>query len=150
MEEIHKLTHKQRYEYGAFWAMSILLAVLYEADVFPQGMMTDEGTSAYLLQCFGVLLMIALIPLSLRLFSTGLMNRVRQLPLPQALVSYRRLSQVRLGLLLVVVLVNLTCYYLMLKTSCAMCAVMGLLASLACVPSLSRVRKELDLNDEAV
>jgi hypothetical protein len=73
---------------------------------------------------------------------------VRQLPLLQALVSYRRLCQVRLGLLLVVVLVNLTCYYLMLKTSCAMCAMMALLASLACIPSFARIQKELDLQED--
>jgi hypothetical protein len=137
-----------KYEYGAFWAMTALLAVLYEADVFPQGMMVTEGTSAYLLQCFGVLLMIGLIPLSLRLASMNWMERMRQLPLLPALGSYHRLCQIRLGLLLVVVLVNLTCYYQMLKTSCALCAVMALLASLACIPSVGRIRKELDLNEK--
>jgi hypothetical protein len=145
---LEPLLKSLRYEYVAFWAMTALLVVLYETDFFPQGTMVDEGTSAYLLQCFGVLLMIALIPLSLRLTGMTLMHRVRQLPLLQALVSYRRLCQVRLGLLLVVVLVNLTCYYLMLKTSCAMCAMMALLASLACIPSFARIQKELDLQED--
>jgi hypothetical protein len=36
----------------------------------------------------------------------------------------------------------------MLKTSCALCAVMALLASLACIPSVGRIRKELDLNEK--
>jgi hypothetical protein len=145
---LNPVLKKLRYEYGAFWAMMALLAWLYEADVFPKGLMVDENTSAYLLQCAGVLLMIALIPLALRLFGMGLMDRVRQLPLQEALVSYRRMSQVRLGLLMVVALVNLTCYYLMLKSSCAMCAVMAMLASLACIPSMGRIRKELGLNEE--
>lgn len=145
--KIDNLLKKLRCEYIAFWALTALLACLYENDWLPKGVMTDESLVLYLIQCAGVLLTIVLIPLALRLFGMGMLQRVRQLPLEQALVSYRRWNQVRLALLFVVVMVNLTFYYLTLRTGGALCAVMALMASLCCLPSRRRIWRELDLEN---
>ena len=54
---------------------------LYEYDILPQGIFTDDVRTGYMLQVCGILLAVGLIPLSLRLFSLSLIKYVRTLPL---------------------------------------------------------------------
>ena len=89
-----------------------------------------------------------LIPLSLRLFSLSLVKNVKQRSLPEALKSYRRWSEIRTGMLVVPVLVNLSFYYLTLNNTGVLCAMMALIASLFCVPTRKRMLDELDLVKE--
>lgn len=147
-EQVELLLKKLKYEYSAFWVLTCLLALLYETDVFAKGMLAEDTPWTYAMQVMGILLTVELIPLALRLFGMGMMDRVRELPLEEALLSYRRWNQVRLGVLLVVVMVNLTCYYLTMHSAGALCAVMALLASVSCAPSRSRIWTDLDLKEE--
>ena len=64
------------------------------------------------------------------------------------LSSYRRWNEIRLGLLVVPVLTNLSFYYLTLNTTGLFCAAMSLIASLFCVPTRKRIWNELDLLKE--
>ena len=102
----------------------------------------------YVLQTVGILLAVGLIPLSLRLFSLSLVKNVKQRSLPEALKSYRRWSEIRTGMLVVPVLVNLSFYYLTLNNTGVLCAMMALIASLFCVPTRKRMLDELDLVKE--
>lgn len=135
-------------EYAMVWVLPLLLVLLYEAGVLCEGAFADDARMDYVLQTLGILLSVGLIPMSLRLFSLSLARRVKALPLPEALGSYRRWSEVRLGLLLIPVLVNLSFYYLTLNTTGLLCAAMPLVALLFCVPTRRRVLDELDLQEE--
>lgn len=132
-------------EYGLIWALPLLLAALYETGVMAEGAYAGDARMDYVLQTVGILLAVGLIPLSLRLFSLSLVKHVKRLPFPEALKSYRRWSEIRIGLLLVPVLVNLSCYYLTLNNTGVLCALMALMASLFCVPTRRRMLDELDL-----
>ena len=66
-------------------------------------------------------------------------------PLVEAVKSYRRWNEVRVCLLLVAALVNLSVYYWTMDTTGVLCAGMVLVASLFCVPGRERVVSELDL-----
>ena len=107
-----------------------------------------QGCMDYVLQTVGILLAVGLIPLSLRLFSLSLVKNVKQRSLPEALKSYRRWSEIRTGMLVVPVLVNLSFYYLTLNNTGVLCAMMALIASLFCVPTRKRMLDELDLVKE--
>lgn len=135
-------------EFVIMWVLPLLLVALYETGVWAEGAWVGDAQMDYLLQSAGILLAIGLIPLSLRLFSLSLVKHVKQLSLPEALKSYRRWSEVRIGLLLVPVLVNLSSYYLTMNTAGALCASMSLAASLFCVPTRKRMLGELDLLKE--
>lgn len=130
------------------WGGALLLVVLYETGVMDEGIFAGNVRMEYILQTVGILLAIGLIPLSLRLFSLSLVKRIQLLSLPDALSSYRRWSEIRLGLLLVPVLMNLSFYYLTLDTTGILCAAMSLVASLFCVPTHKRMLDELDLLKE--
>ena len=135
-------------EYVAVWVLPLLLVALYETGVMTEGAYAGDVRMDYVLQTVGILLAVGLIPLSLRLFSLSLVKNVKQRSLPEALKSYRRWSEIRPGMLVVPVLVNLSFYYLTLNNTGVLCAMMALIASLFCVPTRKRMLDELDLVKE--
>ena len=144
-KKIRQLLQCLRIEYVLIWVLPLLLAALYETGVMTEGMYAGDVRMDYILQSVGILLAVGLIPLSLRLFSLSLVKNVKQLSLPEALKSYRRWSEIRIGMLLVPVLVNLSFYYLTLNNTGVLCAMMALIASLFCIPTRKRMLDELDL-----
>lgn len=144
-KEIAQLLKCLKIEYALLWVLCLVLIVLYEYDILPQGIFTDDVCTGYMLQVCGILLAVGLIPLSLRLFSLSLTKYVRTLPLVEAVKSYRRWNEVRICLLLVAALINLSVYYWTMDTTGLLCAGMVLVASLFCVPGRERVVSELDL-----
>ena len=95
----------------------MLLAALYECDILPQGLFAGDAQIEYIMQVTSILLTICLIPLSLRLFNLSLTRYVSLLPLPEALKSYRRWSEIRIALLLVLALIDLSAYYWTMNTT---------------------------------
>ena len=144
-EQIKHLLNTLKGEYILLWTLPIALGGLYEAGIFAEGIYAGDGQLEYILQSVSILLTICLIPFSLRLFSLNLVKRIKELPLMEALKSYRRWSEVRLYLLCVPVLINTSFYYLTLNTTGLFCAAMTLIASFFCVPTYSRLMNELDL-----
>lgn len=147
-EGIKRLLRILQVEFAMLWMLVVLLVVLYEYDVLPQGVFADDAQACYVMQTTGILLTVGMIPLSLRMFSLSLTRYVRRLSLPDALVSYRRWSEVRLGMLLAPALFDMTVYYTTLDTTGLLCAGMVLLVSLFCVPGRTRLLKELDLEQD--
>ncbi|WP_300727157.1 hypothetical protein [uncultured Bacteroides sp.] len=146
-KEIAKLLNRLKVEYGILWGLCLLLIVLYESDVLPQGIFAGDARAEYMFEVIGILLAVGMIPLSLRLFSLSLTRYVKALPLEQALKSYLRWSEIRLGLLLVPALFNLAIYYWTMNTTGLFCGVMVLFATLFCIPGRSRMLDELDLQN---
>ncbi|MCD7926496.1 MAG: hypothetical protein LUI85_18195 [Bacteroides sp.] len=144
-KKIKQLLQWLQLEYVLVWVLPLVLVALYETGVMTEGVYAGDVRMDYILQTVGILLVVGLIPLSLRLFSLSLVKHVKQLTLPEALKSYRRWSEVRIGMLLVPVLVNLSFYYLTMNTTGIMCAMMALIASLFCIPTRKRMLDELDL-----
>ena len=141
-KKIRQLLRYLQIEYVAVWVLPLLLVALYETGVMTEGAYAGDVRMDYVLQTVG------LIPLSLRLFSLSLVKNVKQRSLPEALKSYRRWSEIRTGMLVVPVLVNLSFYYLTLNNTGVLCAMMALIASLFCVPTRKRMLDELDLVKE--
>ena len=98
-KEIKKLLNFLKSEYLGLWAMPLLLVVLYETGALTEGTYAGDARMEYILQSVCILLTVCLIPLSLRLFSLNLVKRIKELPLQEALKSYRLWSEVRLALL---------------------------------------------------
>lgn len=144
-EKINRLLLVLQLEFTLLWVLNIALVVLYESDTLPQGSLVGDARMDYIMQTTGILLAVCFIPLSLRVFHLSLTRYVRKLSLPDALASYRRWSEVRLAMLLVPSLFNMTAYYTTLNTTGVLCAGMVLLASLFCVPGRKRLLSELDL-----
>ena len=147
VEVIKQLLKRLKIEFVAVWCLVLLLVVCYEAGIFTEGLFVGDARMDYILTTIGILLTIVMIPLSLRLFNLKLVKRISKLSTFEALKSYRRWSEVRLALLLVAALLNMSIYYLTLNTTGLFCSLMALLATLFCIPTKERLLKELDLND---
>ena len=147
VEVIKQLLKRLKIEFVAVWCLVLLLVVCYEAGIFTEGLFVGDARMDYILTTIGILLTIVMIPLSLRLFNLNLVKRISKLSTFEALKSYRRWSEVRLALLLVAALLNMSIYYLTLNTTGLFCSLMALLATLFCIPTKERLLKELDLND---
>ncbi len=134
-------------EYLLFWLLNIILMVAYEAGWLPQGGWVGDAPMEYLSQTVCILFTILIIPFSLRVFNITVVRKVRNLPLMQALVCYRRWSEIRLALLCAASLLNLAVYYATLNTTGLFCAGMVFVAVFFCVPSRKQVLSELDLQE---
>ena len=143
VEVIKQLLKRLKIEFVAVWCLVLLLVVCYEVGLFTEGIFVGDVRMDYILTTIGILLTIVMIPLSLRLFNLNLVKRISKLSTFEALKSYRRWSEVRLSLLLVAALLNMSIYYLTLNTTGLFCSLMALLATLFCIPSIERLLKEL-------
>lgn len=147
-KEIKRLLNYLKAEYALLWIFCATTVFLYELDILPQGILVGDAQADYILQVTGILLTVGLIPLSLRLFSLSLTRYIKQLNLMDALKSYRRWNEVRISLLLVPALTNLSIYYWTMNTTGLLCAGMVLVASMFCIPGRERMLNELDLQDK--
>ena len=144
-EKIDKLLVTLKIEYSFFWIGSLSLIPLYESNIIQEGIYTDDVKIKYILYTVGILLSVILIPLALKLFSLSLVNRIRNLSIDDAMKSYRKWSEIRLGLLFIPAILNISFYYMTMDTTGILCASMALIASLFCVPDKKKILNELDI-----
>ena len=147
-ERIKRILIIQKSFLIGIWTAPILLAVLYETGIFQKGIHQGNAQMEYIFQSVSILLTIGLIPFALRMFNLNLVKRIKELPLQQALKSYRIWSDVRLALLFVPAILGVSFYYVTMNTTNLFCACMALIATLFCIPSESRIKNELDLQED--
>ena len=147
-EQIKKILTIQKCDFLGIWVAPIIIAALYETGVFQKGTFQGNAQMEYIFQSISILLTIGLIPFALRMFNLNLVKRIKELPLQQALKSYRIWSDVRLALLFVPAILGVSFYYVTMNTTNLFCACMALIATLFCIPSESRIKNELDLQED--
>ena len=147
-EQIKHIAKSQRIVYVIFWAVAILLVVGGETELLPVGLFADDVRTSYYLETIGILLTAINIPFSMKLFSLVLTRKIDNLTFPVALSRYAVWSHIRLGLVAIVVVYNLLCYYMTLNSTGALCALCALTASFFCLPIQKRLRNELHINKE--
>ena len=145
---LDKLVLRLRIEYILFWALTLLMVALYETGCIAEGAFVGNGQMEYVMQLLSVLITVALIPLSLKIFSVAQKQIVTKKTLTEAMASYLRWSEVRLFLLLSAVIFNVTAYYAILDNTGLFCAAMALLASLFCIPEKKHIYQDLELDSE--
>lgn len=149
-EQIKKTTTRVRITFACFWILSILLVLLGETGGEWVGMYAGDVYVTYMAETITILLAAFCVPVSLKLFSWVLIRKIDVVTLPEALRLYALWSGVRLALLAIPVLAGLFTYYIMLSSTGVLCALIGLTASLFCLPGEERLRKELHINKEKI
>jgi hypothetical protein len=147
-KEIKETTGRLKLSFTAVWAIAAVIFVCGEADIIPNGMIADNVRATYIYETISILATATMLPVSLKLFNFVLTRKVNEESLPQALRHYRLWSDVRLLILLAVVLIGLTCYYLTMSKTGGLCALIGLIATLFCIPGEERLRRELNIYKE--
>ena len=144
-EQIKKTAARVRTTFAYFWMLPILFVLLGETGGGLVGMYAGDVLAAF---DRNILLAASCVPVSLKLFSWVLIRKIDVVTLPEALRLYALWSGVRLALLAIPVLAGFFTYYIMLSSTGALCALIGLTASLFCLPGEGRLRKELHINKE--
>lgn len=147
-KKIKALLMLLKIEFYAMWVIVIGLIAGYESGILEEGVLIGDDSAMYVAQLTGVLLAICLIPMSLRIFNLSLTKYIKTLNIENALKSYRRWSEVRIILLLVVAVFNISLYYWTMDNTGLLCGGMAVLASMFCIPGRKRILSELDLMKE--
>lgn len=135
-------------EYVAVWLLTAGVALLYETGVMSEGGLAHDGQMCYVVQTLTVLLTLCLIPVSLKMYSMALGKSCEGLSPQALLVRYQRWNEVRLALLAVVALTGISVYYVTLSSIGGLCSLLGLTATLFCLPTRKRVEMDLNGNEE--
>ena len=130
-EQIKKTAARVRTTFAYFWMLPILLVLLGETGGEWVGMYAGDVRATYMAETITILLAASCVPVSLKLFSWVLIRKI-----------------VRLALLAIPVLAGFFTYYIVLSSTGVLCALIGLTASLFCLPGEGRLRKELHINKE--
>ena len=147
-EQIKRAVRNLNISYVFFWVLPASLLGAGEFDLLPVGALVDNVQATYYFETIGILLTALCVPLALKLFSLVLKKKIDHMTIPLALKRYVQWSMVRLGLLEAAIILNVLCYYLTLSNTGNLCMLIGLTASLFCLPSEKRLRNELHINKE--
>lgn len=145
-KEIKKTTAHVKVAFACFWMISILLVISGEMGSSWVGLYVGNISATYMAETITILLTASCVPISLKLFSWVLTRKINIAALPKALRLYALWSDIRLVLLSLPVLTGFFTYYMMLSTTGVLCAMIGLTASLFCLPGEERLRKELHID----
>ncbi|WP_373722076.1 hypothetical protein [Bacteroides heparinolyticus] len=145
-KEIKKTTAHVKVAFACFWMISILLVISGEMGSSWVGLYVGNISATYMAETITILLTASCVPISLKLFSWVLTRKINIATLPKALRLYALWSDIRLVLLSLPVLTGFFTYYMMLSTTGVLCAMIGLTASLFCLPGEERLRKELHID----
>ena len=145
-EQIKRAVRNLNISYVFFWVLPAFLLGAGEFDLLPVGALVDNVQATYYFETIGMTALC--VPLALKLFSLVLKKKIDHMTIPLALKRYVQWSMVRLGLLEAAIILNVLCYYLTLSNTGNLCMLIGLTASLFCLPSEKRLRNELHINKE--
>ena len=147
-EQIKRAVRNLNISYVFFWVLPACLGGAGEVELIPVGILEGNVQSTYYFETAGILLTALCIPLSLKLFSLVLKKKIDNMTITLALKRYVQMSIVRLGILEIAIVVNLLCYYLTLSSTGNLCMLIGLTASLFCLPGEKKLRNELHIAKE--
>lgn len=147
-EQIKCIVRNLNIGYIIFWVVPALLLFAGEFELLPVGIWAGDVRKTYSCETIGILLTAAFIPLSLKLFNLALKRKIDQMTITEALKRYESICYVRLGMLAIVVVLNIVCYYLTLSTTGNLCMLIALTASLFCLPSEKKLRTDLHITKE--
>ena len=128
-EQIKKTAARVRTTFAYFWMLPILFVLLGETGGGLVGMYAGDVRATYMAETVTILLAASCVPIALKLFSWVLIRKIDVV-------------------LAIPVLAGFFTYYIMLSSTGALCALIGLTASLFCLPGEGRLRKELHINKE--
>lgn len=143
--QIKKILRTQRIYYVGYLLVLCVMVILYETELFPQGMWIDQAWAAYWAQTVGILLMITLLPAALKLWRFQRKKIDKDVTFQQLQTQYVRWCKIRLFLLALPLYVNVGVYYAILDSACLICASISLIAYLFCLPSRDKILYEIEI-----
>ena len=147
-EQIKRAVRILKACYAIFWAVPVAVVIWGEAGASWTGLLAGNVRMTYGAETIVILLTVLNVPVSLKLFARILSRQIAQTGIGQAISLYVRWSVWRLTMLFLPIACGMAGYYLLMSNNCLLCALIGLVASLFCVPGEQRLRRELNIDKE--
>ena len=145
----NKLLKRLRIEFIAFWAICLCFIALNEFNILPNGFYAGNGSMEYYLNTLSIFMTLVFVPGALILFSKMLPKKV--IPIQDETIrlnKYLLWSEVRLSLLFVATIIDLSIYYITVNNTGGLCALIAVTASLFIWPNESKIQKDLGIKEE--
>lgn len=148
-EEIKQAYQSLKRYYAYYWFLALLLFAYGESGVsFYEGALADNVRAVYAFESAVIVLTAVCVPGGLKLFAVKLKRVI--VPLADkaaALRMYVLWSLVRILIIAVPLVAGILCYHMCQSSTGLLCAAISLLASLLCIPSKSRMRSDLNIDE---
>ena len=136
---IHKLYGTLLAELLLVWMMAVVVVVLGEMGIIPNGMVEPHSNEEFLFNTSAIMLTIIGIPVAIKLFALNTTRGLRRMNHDEALGAYHVWSAVRMAILCVLVVFSLVVYYITMNVSGFFCCCVSLCATLYCWPSKEKI-----------
>lgn len=144
-QQIKTLVRILHIQYWLFIILAIGYSVAYEVGWLEEGIYAGDARQQYIWETAGILVTVILVPLSLKLFGVIMTKRVTSVSLPVAMKMYKRWNEIRLLMLASVTFFNIFVYYSTLNNIGGLCALIGVTASIFCLPGEKKLKAELNI-----
>lgn len=125
----------------AIYVIAVIIAAVFEIGLVSKGLISEVST-VYIMEVIGVVISLGLIPLSLKGFKK-VVSRVADKKSDRKANFYMIIAGLRLLAFFVVIEYGVMLYYLINDSIGLYCALIGVVCSLFCFPSVSQVESEL-------
>lgn len=146
-EQIKKLVRILQIQYWLFISLAIAYCAVYEIGWIQEGIYAGDVRLQYIWETIAILTTVILVPLSLKLFNIIMTKKVVKSSLQVAMRLYKRWNEIRLLMLAIVTFLNIYVYYTTLDNIGGLCALIGVTASIFCLPSEKKLKEELNITN---
>ena len=146
-EQIKKLVRILQIQYWLFISLAVAYCVVYEIGWIEEGIYAGDVRLQYIWETIAILTTVILVPLSLKLFNIIMTKKVVKSSLQVAMRLYKRWNEIRLLILAIVTFLNIYVYYTTLDNIGGLCALIGVTASIFCLPSEKKLKEELNITN---
>lgn len=142
--KVEDILKRLKLEFIAMWLLAAALAICYETDLFTEGTCVGDATTAYILETATILLTLVAVPVSLKISGRFMHNRTACKKGSEVTKTVLRWSEIQIFILTIVVITDVSVYYATLESLGILCAAVGLVASLLCLPNKTRIENYLN------
>ena len=146
-QQIKKLVRILQIQYWLFISLAIAYCAVYEIGWIEEGIYAGDVRLQYIWETIAILTTVILVPLSLKLFNIVMTKKVVKSSLQVAMRLYKRWNEIRLLMLAIVTFLNIYVYYTTLDNIGGLCALIGVTASIFCLPSEKKLKEELNITN---
>ena len=146
-EQIKKLVRILQIQYWLFISLAIAYCAVYEIGWIEEGIYAGDVRLQYIWETIAILTTVILVPLSLKLFNIVMTKKIVKSSLQVARRLYKRWNEIRLLMLAIVTFLNIYVYYTTLDNIGGLCALIGVTASIFCLPSEKKLKEELNITN---
>ena len=146
-EQIKKLVRILQIQYWLFISLAIAYCAVHEIGWIEEGIYAGDVRLQYIWETIAILTTVILVPLSLKLFNIIMTKKVVKSSLQVAMRLYKRWNEIRLLMLAIVTFLNIYVYYTTLDNIGGLCALIGVTASIFCLPSEKKLKEELNITN---